>query len=105
MYDESNIKFRDPAVEKVIVKILVEDEARADFLRDRVKYLAEQDLPAEAANVLVQLTDDQVNRTAQEYAYNLARPGGGDPVGEPGGQFKGSRPCGSSTFADLFCDS
>jgi len=104
MATKSPIKYRDKASEELVVGLLSNEKERQAFLRDRHGYLSKFKLPVGPRNALMQLTDEQINRTAAEFNYNFPLASAQVDKNSPLALKKPRTGCEKSTFWDIFCD-
>lgn len=104
MATKSPIKYRDKASEELVVGLLTSEKERRAFLRDRHGYLSKFKLPVGPRNALMQLTDEQINRTAAEFNFNFPVAAAPADASSSLALKKPRTGCEKSTFWDIFCD-
>jgi hypothetical protein len=102
MTHEHTIRYRDPESERVVVRLLEDSDERDAFLRDRQGYLRRTAMPAEARQALLQIPDEQIRGVAAEFDYNFGV--ACEVRGYSSTKGTATSHCGTSTFADFFCD-
>ena len=100
----SPIMYRDKASEALVVGLLSSEKERQAFLRDRHGYLGKFKLPVGPRNALMQLSDEQITRTAAEFSYNFPDAFAAGNSASPLAVRKPRTGCEKSTFWDIFCD-
>ena len=104
MATASPIMYRDKASAALVVGLLSSEKERQAFLRDRHGYLGRFKLPLGPRNALMQLSDEQINRTAAEFNYNFPDAFAAEDKTSPLAARRPRTGCEKSTFWDIFCD-